>query len=115
MTDQIYCLLSEDDINSIADHVTGRDPRAMQVPNGSVASLIAMLRDAEAERDANVRDVADAVSILEGMLNEGCNYCTTGIDRVRGLLLDAFARPIEELEVREKAPQRARADATGTR
>ena len=45
-------VLGEDDINSIADHVASRDPRAIHIPNGSVASLIAMLRDAEAERDA---------------------------------------------------------------
>lgn len=44
-------VLGADDINTIADHVASSDPRATHVPNGSVASLIAMLRDAEAERD----------------------------------------------------------------
>lgn len=45
-------VLTEDDLNTLADLVTAGDPRAMQVPNGTVAALIAMLRDAEAERDA---------------------------------------------------------------
>lgn len=42
-------VLTDDDINAIADLATAGDPRAMQVPNGSVAALIARLRDAEGE------------------------------------------------------------------
>lgn len=45
-------VLTEDDLNTLADLVTAGDPRAMQVPNGTVAALITLLRDAEAERDA---------------------------------------------------------------
>ncbi len=45
-------VLTKDDVDSIFDHVTSRDPRAMGIPNGSVASLVLMLRGVEAERDA---------------------------------------------------------------
>lgn len=70
-------VLTEDDINSIADLVTAGDPRAMQVPNGTVASLIAMLRDAEAEREALLDqnallrvDVANAAPDHEALAND---------------------------------------------
>lgn len=52
-------VLTEDDINDIADHVAGRDPRAMHTPNGSVAALIEMLREARGECD-HLRDERDA-------------------------------------------------------
>lgn len=45
-------VLSDDDINRLAEHVASGDPHAMQVPNGTVAALIAMLREAQANRDA---------------------------------------------------------------
>lgn len=43
--------LTGDDINEIADHIAGRDLREMRIPNGSVAGLIALLRDARAEAE----------------------------------------------------------------
>lgn len=52
MSDQSRAyVLTDDDINAIAEHVAGADPRAMHIPNGSVAALIAMLRDAHAEAE----------------------------------------------------------------
>lgn len=48
---------NEGDINTLADQVTAGDPRAMQVPNGTVAALIARLRDSEAERDEALRQI----------------------------------------------------------
>lgn len=46
-------VLTDADINDIAEHVTAPtvDPRARHIPNGTVAALIAMLRETQAERD----------------------------------------------------------------
>lgn len=43
--------LTDDDINEIADYIAGRDLREMRIPNGSVAGLIALLRDTQAEAE----------------------------------------------------------------
>lgn len=64
-TDLHAYALTKDDITSIADHVTSRDPCAMHTPNGSVAALIGMLRDAEAERDA-MRDLLGSIWLYVG-------------------------------------------------
>jgi hypothetical protein len=101
---------NEEDTRIIAAINAFLDERARLVAR--VAELEAhpwqLVQAEQDEQDANVRDVADAVSILEGMLNEGCNYCTADVSRVRGLLLDAFARPIGALDAREAAAGGAR-------
>ena len=90
--------LTDDDINEIADHIAGRDLREMRIPNGSVAGLITLLRDARAEveqlraeRDSDVRAVA-ALAAAE----DGAPFGAAVSD-----LIARFADRIEALEVRD--------------
>lgn len=59
----------------------------------------AAMAEAQAERDGATQAVAEAVSILEGMLNEGAWAYDAG--RARGVLLDYFARDLDALEARD--------------
>lgn len=59
--------LTDAEINDIAEHVTAPtvDPRARHIPNGTVAALIAMLRQAESERDAARVEAEPAQPVTE--------------------------------------------------
>lgn len=56
-------------------------------------NLATMLNDVYRERGAGVQAVAEAVSILEGMLNEDAWAYDAG--RARNVLLDCFARELD--------------------
>lgn len=99
-------VLTEDDVNSIADHVSSRDPREMHIPNGTVASLIAMLRGAEAKLKAltgNVRETEwgsgadDSYVKVCGAPNDAYDYARAYGERVftRKLYADPW-RPDSE-------------------
>ena len=98
-------VLGEDDINSIADYVASRDPRAIHIPNGSVASLIAMLRDAEAERDA-MRDLLGSIwlyvrwrYVTKQLTTEQKELCADAVDakaRQRQIEEGEEPRPVAE-------------------
>lgn len=68
--DRSYAL-ADNDINAIAEHVAVGDPRSMHIPNGSVATLIGMLREAQTELARLIEEKAEgfvnATTMLHGM------------------------------------------------
>jgi hypothetical protein len=72
MADQTRAyVLTEDDVNDIAEHVASRDPHALHIPNGSVATLIAMLREVQTELarliEEKAEDFVGSTTMLRGM------------------------------------------------
>jgi hypothetical protein len=91
VTDQAHAyVLSEDDVTAIADHVASGDPRSMHIPNGSVATLIAMLREAQDEVARLIEEKAESfvnsTTMLRGMeIRDG--IIEVSIEPARELLL----------------------------
>jgi hypothetical protein len=82
MADQAHTyVLSEDDIDSIAEHVSIADPRNTHIPNGSVATLIGMLREVQQNFTELSNGMTVAVELLDRFV--AGDPCTEGDDICR--------------------------------
>lgn len=114
MTDQAHAYaLTDDDIDSIAEHVASRDPRALHIPNGSVATLIAMLREAQTKVARLVEEKAEnfvnSTTMLRNMeVRDGVIEMSIGPARellltwcavVRAVLDDCQAENYAEIDI----------------